>query len=128
MIQSPPRPLILLVDDNEANLELLQAYLEEVRGTIMTARDGLEALRCLEAHKPDLILLDVMMPRMSGYQLCKRLKSDAATRGIPIVMVTALTEVSDQERAEEVGADDFISKPITKPDLLARIARYLPKG
>ena len=127
MIQSPARPLILLVDDNEANLELLEAYLEEVGGAIMTARDGLEALRCLEAHKPDLILLDVMMPRMSGYQLCKRLKADPATKGIPVVMVTALTEVSDQERAEEVGADDFISKPITKPDLLARIARHLPK-
>ncbi|MCW5765080.1 MAG: response regulator [Phycisphaeraceae bacterium] len=127
MIQSPARPLILLVDDNEANLELLQAYLEGVGGSIMTARDGLEALRCLEAHKPDLILLDVMMPRMSGYQLCKRLKADPATKGIPVVMVTALTEVSDQERAEEVGADDFISKPITKPDLLARIARHLAK-
>ena len=122
---TPPSPHILLVDDNEQNLELLVAYLEELGGTLTTARDGLDALRLIESAKPDLMLLDVMMPRMSGFQLCKRLKGQAATKGIPIIMVTALNEVADQERAADCGADDFLSKPVNKPDLLARVRRLL---
>lgn len=118
-------PLLLLVDDNEQNLELLEAYLEEVGGTIVTARDGLEALKAIEQRRPDVMLLDIMMPRMSGYQLCKKLKSEESTKSIPIIMVTALNEVSDMERATELGADDFISKPLNKPDLVARVRKAL---
>jgi two-component system cell cycle response regulator len=122
------RPDILLVDDNEQNLELLEAFLEDVGCTLRRATDGLEALRLIGQKVPDLILLDVMMPRMSGFQLCRRLKSDPATRHVPIVMVTALGEVSDVERAHDVGADDYLVKPVNKPDLIDRVHKWLGGG
>jgi two-component system, OmpR family, alkaline phosphatase synthesis response regulator PhoP len=112
---------ILIVDDNAQNLELLQAYLEEISERVETARDGVEALELVQRDQPDIILLDVMMPRMSGFQLCSRLKGDPATRDIPIVMITALNEVSDVERAVESGADDFLTKPVNKLELLTRV-------
>lgn len=112
---------VLVVDDNEQNLELLEAYLEDLNCELALARDGLEALESVAAARPDIILLDVMMPRMSGFQACSKLKGDAATRDIPIVMVTALNEVSDVERAIECGADDFLSKPVNKLELLTRV-------
>lgn len=116
---------ILVVDDHEQNLELLQAYLEEIGCKVRTARDGIEALAEVDAQHPDLIILDVMMPRMSGFQLCTKLKSDPATRDIPIVMVTALSEVGDVERAVECGADDFLTKPLHKIELLTRARSLL---
>lgn len=112
---------VLVVDDNEQNLELLEAYLEDLNCDLTLSRDGLEALEAVAAKRPDIILLDVMMPRMSGFQACSKLKADAATRDIPIVMVTALNEVSDVERAIECGADDFLSKPVNKLELLTRV-------
>lgn len=111
---------VLLVDDNEQNLELLHAYLEELPCAIRTARDGLEALAAVQAQRPNLVLLDVMMPRMSGFQVCARLKKDPATKDIPVVMVTALNEVGDVERAVESGADDFLTKPVNRLELLTR--------
>lgn len=118
-------PSILLVDDNEQNLELLAAYLEELGGTIRTAPDGVEGLKAVEAAKPDIMLVDIMMPRMSGYQLCKKIKANAATKHIPVVMVTALNEVSDVEHATECGADGFLSKPVNKADLIGRVRELL---
>ena len=118
-------PVVLLVDDNEQNLELLEAYLEELRCEIRKAKDGLEAIESVAQVAPDLILLDVMMPRMSGFQACKKLKSDAATKDIPIVMVTALSEVSDVEHAVDVGADDFLSKPVNRLELVTRVRSLL---
>lgn len=112
---------VLVVDDNEQNLELLGAYLEDLGCPIRLARDGEEALREVEADQPDLILLDVMMPRMSGFQACQRLKSAPGTRDIPVIMVTALSEVGDVERAVECGADDFLTKPVNKLELLTRV-------
>lgn len=112
---------VLVVDDNEQNLELLEAYLEDLRCDLRLARDGMEALESVAAKRPDIILLDVMMPRMSGFQACAKLKAEAGTRDIPIVMVTALNEVSDVERAIECGADDFLSKPVNKLELLTRV-------
>ena len=100
---------VLLVDDNSQNLELLQAYLDDLGCPIRTARDGVEALQEIDRERPDIILLDVMMPRMSGFQLCNKLKADPATRDIPVIMVTALNEVGDVERAVESGADDFLT-------------------
>jgi two-component system cell cycle response regulator len=118
-------PVVLLVDDNEQNLELLEAYLEELRCEIRKAKDGVEAIESVGQVAPDLILLDVMMPRMSGFQACKKLKSDAATKDIPIVMVTALSEVSDVEHAVDVGADDFLSKPVNRLELVTRVRSLL---
>ncbi len=117
--------LVLLVDDNEQNLELLSAYVEELGCKVGTARDGLEALASVAATPPDLILLDVMMPRMSGFQACTKLKADPKTREIPVVMVTALNEINDVERAVDSGADDFLTKPVNKLELLTRVRSLL---
>lgn len=117
--------LILVVDDHEQNQELLQAYLEDIGCRVDTAGDGLEALEKIRAEQPDLVILDVMMPRMSGYQLCEKLKGDEATREIPVVMVTALSEVGDVERAVESGADDFLTKPVYKLELVTRAKSLL---
>lgn len=116
---------ILVVDDHEQNVELIEAYLEDIGCKVRTAKDGIEALAAVEQQPPDLILLDVMMPRMSGFQVCTRLKSDPATRDIPIVMVTALSEVGDVERAVECGADDFLTKPVFKLELVTRAKSLL---
>ncbi len=116
---------ILVVDDHEQNLELLQAYLEDVGCRIRSARDGLQAIHEIEQDQPDLIILDVMMPRMSGFQVCSRVKGDPHTRDIPIVMVTALSDVGDVERAVESGADDFLTKPVHKLELVTRAKNLL---
>ncbi len=119
---------ILVVDDNEQNLELLQAYLEEIGARVRPARDGIEAMAEVARQRPDLILLDVMMPRMSGFQVCGKLKSDPATGQIPIIVVTALNEVADVERAVELGADDFLTKPVNRLELITRVRSLVRLG
>src|SRR5262249_4045485 len=91
----------------------------------VSAANGEEALRKVASEKPDLILLDVMMPQLSGFEVCKRLKADPATKTIPIIMVTALHEMSDIERGVDVGTDDFITKPVNRVDLLSRVRSLL---
>ena len=120
-----PQSTVLIVDDNAQNVELLQAFLESLPVKIVTASDGIEALRKVAEHNPDLILLDIMMPHMSGFQVCQRLKGDSKTRDIQILMVTALNELGDIERATECGTDDFVSKPVNKFELLTRVKSLL---
>ncbi|MHC4414551.1 MAG: response regulator [Planctomycetota bacterium] len=116
---------ILLVDDNVQNLELMMAYLEGLPCAIRTAHDGIEAFDSINREPPDLILLDVMMPRMSGFELCQKIKSGPSTRDIVVIMVTALHEVGDFERAVECGTDDFLTKPVNKLELLTRVRSLL---
>ena len=120
-----PPSVVLIVDDNPQNVELLQAFLESLPVKIVTASDGQEALDKVEEFDPDLILLDIMMPRMSGFQVCRKLKSDPNTRDIQILMVTALNELGDIEQAAECGTDDFVSKPVNKFELITRVKSLL---
>ncbi len=117
---------ILVVDDNSQNLELLVEYLRTIDDVeTSTAADGIEALEMIQQDKPDLILLDIMMPRMSGFEVCRKLKSDPNTRDIPIIMVTALNELADIERGVESGTDDFLSKPVNRLELITRVKSLL---
>ena len=125
MDQPKGLPKILIADDNPQNVELLQAFLESLPVKIVTASDGQEALEKVEEHNPDLILLDIMMPRMSGFQVCRRLKGDAKTQDIQVLMVTALNELGDIEQAAECGTDDFVSKPVNKFELITRVKSLL---
>ena len=120
-----PQSTVLIVDDNPQNVELLLAFLESLPVKLATAMDGVDALAKVKQHHPDLILLDIMMPRMSGFEVCRRLKSDPATRDIQILMVTALNELGDIEKASECGTDDFVSKPVNKFELLTRVKSLL---
>jgi len=117
--------VVLIVDDNPQNVELLVAFLESLPVTLVTAVDGVDALEKVAEHKPDLILLDVMMPRMCGFQVCQKLKADPATKDVQILMVTALHELGDIERATECGTDDFVSKPVNKLELQTRVKSLL---
>lgn len=116
---------ILVVDDNQQNLELIQAYLEDLQCELFSAIDGPEALEKVKDIMPDLILLDVMMPKMSGFEVCNRLKNDPATAQIPVIMVTALNELGDIEKAIDSGTDDFISKPVNSLELKTRVKTML---
>jgi|TARA_Y100001001_G_C7779847_1_gene228543 CheY-like chemotaxis protein len=116
---------ILIADDNPANCELLQAYLEEVDCQIELAIDGQDTLDKVESFRPDLILLDVMMPRLNGFEVCKQLKEDPQTSKIMILMVTALNEIGDIERAVGAGTDDFLSKPVNQVELVKRVENML---
>ena len=116
---------VLVVDDNAQNAELLEAYLDDLGIEVAVAHDGVAALEAVGANPPDLILMDIMMPRMSGYQATESLKSDPATKAIPVIMVTALGEVGDVERAVDCGADDFLTKPVNKLELLTRVRSLL---
>lgn len=127
MAENSPASRILVVDDNEQNRELIIAYLDDLEGCqVDTAADGIEALdKTLGENQPDIILLDVMMPRMSGFEVCRKLKTNPQTRDIPIIMVTALNELGDIERAVENGTDDFITKPVNRLELVTRIKSLL---
>lgn len=116
---------MLVVDDNPQNLELLLAYLEDLDCKTVSATEGAEAVDKAKQILPDLILLDVMMPKMSGFEVCKRLKNDPSTTDIPIIMVTALSELGDIERAIDSGTDDFLSKPVNRLELITRVKTML---
>ncbi len=118
-------PIVLVVDDNLHNLELILAYLEDLDCRTVAAEGGYQALEIIRKDPPDLVLLDVMMPRISGFEVCRQLKNNPETADIPVIMVTALNEMGDIERAIQCGTDDFLSKPINKWELLTRVKTML---
>ena len=116
---------ILIADDNATNVELLEVYLADTDCETAIAVDGRDTLEKVRTFQPDLILLDIMMPKLSGFEVAKQLKQDPATRGTMILMVTALNELGDIERAVNAGADDFLSKPVNKLELVKRVENML---
>ncbi len=118
------KPKVLIVDDDPINIEVLEGYLSKDYD-ILKAHDGNEAIIIVEANPPDIILLDILMPRMNGYEVCKKLKEDPKTNHIPIVMVTSLHEIEDRNKAIETGADDFITKPFDIIELSVRVKSHL---
>lgn len=123
---STPSPSkILIADDNEQNRELLEAYLSDGNYEISMAVDGPSTLEQVEAISPDLVLLDIMMPKLSGYEVCQRLKASPKTHDIPILMVTALNEMGDIEKAVAAGCDDFLTKPVNRLELTTRVRSLL---
>jgi class 3 adenylate cyclase len=116
---------ILVVDDTPHNVKLLADLLAVKGYAVDTAATGEEALAKLAASRPDLILLDVMMPGLSGYDVCKRIRADAATALLPVVLVTSLDPVQERVKGIDAGADDFLSKPINQPELFARVRSLL---
>ncbi len=119
------KPRILIADDNQTNVELLEAYLVDVDCDMAIAVDGRDTLDKVASFQPDLILLDIMMPKLSGFEVCKKLKEQPATSSIMILMVTALNELGDIERAVAAGTDDFLSKPVNKLELVKRVENML---
>lgn len=116
---------ILIVDDNKVNIELLKAQLKRYPYELEFAYDGEEALAKIHENPPDLILLDLMMPKVSGYEVCRTIKQDPDLQFIPVIIITALSELDDKIKAIELGADDFLIKPFNKLELSTRITSLL---
>lgn len=116
---------VLIVDDKKENIDLIAYFLKSQNYKIYSAFDGAEALKIVEKEQPDIILLDILLPKMDGFQVCERLKKDRKTQFIPIIMITALRELKDKIRSLEAGADDFISKPFENVELLTRVKSLL---
>jgi two-component system alkaline phosphatase synthesis response regulator PhoP len=121
----PRKPRVLIADDNPQGIELLEAYLADLDCDVATAADGEATLHKVQTWQPDVILLDIMMPKISGFEVCKRLRANPATRSIAVLMITALDQPSDRDRAVEAGTNDFVTKPINKTDLLVRVRAAL---
>jgi putative two-component system response regulator len=118
-------PVVLVVDDGAANRQLMEAYLVDIECTVRTAEDGHTAVKMIAEDPPDLVLLDVQMPDMDGYEVCRRIRALPKGRLIPVVMITALDRTDDRVKALEVGADDFMSKPVERVEVVARVRSAL---
>ncbi|MBE9128723.1 MULTISPECIES: response regulator [unclassified Coleofasciculus] len=124
-MQSNPKELIFIVDDRPSNLQLLSEFLKESGFKVLVARDGESALKKLEKISPDLILLDVMMPGIDGFETCRRIKASPATHDIPVIFMTVLSDTADKVKGFEAGGVDYITKPIQGEEVLARINVHL---
>src|SRR5262249_15529641 len=118
-------PLILVADDNAANRDILQTRLTRQGYEVLTATDGEEALAVAREHQPDLILLDVMMPKRDGFEVCRVLKADDALPFMPIILVTAKSETRDIVAGLESGGDEYLTKPVDQAALIARVKSIL---
>ena len=116
---------ILVADDNPQGAELIADYLDDTGWSVRVVGDGDETLKAVREWKPDVLLLDIMMPKLSGFEVCKRLRSDPVTRDLPVLMITALDQPSDVDRAVDAGTNDFLTKPIHKVDLVLRVRALL---
>jgi len=116
---------VLIVDDNQQNAELLEAHLDGTGYETRVAMNGDDALRTAQEWAPDVVLLDVMMPKVSGFEVCQRLRADPATQAVGVMMVTALDQPSDIEKAVDAGTDDFVTRPLNKTELLLRVKALL---
>lgn len=119
-------PRVLLVEDNEMNRDMLSRRLTRRGFDIVVAEDGIEGVRQASEAQPDLILLDMSLPGLDGWEVARRLKADAATRAIPIIALTAHAMAGDRERALQAGCDDYDTKPVELPRLLDKMAALLP--
>ena len=116
---------ILIADDNQANCELLDAYLADLDCEVDFAVDGQDTLDKVQSFQPDLLLLDIMMPKLNGFEVCQQIKSDPELKRTMVLMVTALNERGDIERAVQAGTDDFLSKPVNQIELVKRVQNML---
>jgi len=119
---------VLVVDDNFVNVRLLEELLKSASYEVATAMNGEAALEKISQSRPDIVLLDVMMPGMDGYEVCRRIRQDEKTAQLPVIMVTALDKESDREMALAAGANEFLSKPVEDNLLLPAIRRILQKA
>ena len=122
------KPRILVVDDEPEAVELVEFNLKQAGYAVITAADGVEALKKARSQSPDLIVLDVMLPEMDGFEICKTLRLDAATARVPIIMVTAKAAEMDRVLGLELGADDYLTKPFSPRELLLRIKKILVRS
>ncbi len=119
------KKIILVIDDERDLVDLLAMRLEIDGFTIMKAFNGKEALSKLKEKKPDIILLDIMMPEMNGYEVCQEIKNDSQYKNIPVIILTAKVRKEDQERGRQVGSDDFIAKPYEYSELIEKIQKFI---
>ena len=125
MTGEPSPARILITEDNPQGAELLEAFLAETPHDTRIAANGEEALQAVAEWKPDVVLLDVMMPKLSGFEVCRAIRANPETRDIAVLMVTALDQPADIDRAVDVGTDDLLTKPIHKAELLLRVRALL---
>jgi PleD family two-component response regulator len=124
-VEKSSAPRILIADDDAQGVELLETYLADSGYETRRATDGEQTLRQVKEWRPDVILLDIMMPKISGFEVCKQIRAHEGSRDIGILMVTALDQSSDVDRAVDAGTNDFLTKPINKTELLLRIRSLL---